>query len=53
MQYNLAVGDFLVAQVVAINAVGAGPAAIKQSLFPLISKPNQVQQPEILSLQGN
>jgi hypothetical protein len=51
--YNLAVGDFIIAQVVAVNAVGAGYPTPTQALFPLINRPNQVQQPEILSLQGN
>jgi hypothetical protein len=51
--YNLAVGDFIIAQVIAVNQVGAGYPTPIQSNFPLISRPAKVQQPEILNLQGN
>jgi hypothetical protein len=37
--YNLAVGDFIIAQVRAINQVGSGYPTPMQSSFPLISRP--------------
>jgi hypothetical protein len=37
--YNLAVGDFIIAQVIAVNQVGAGYPTPIQSNFPLISRP--------------